>query len=103
MDVCLTMHARKRAQQRGIRSEQMRILTAFADTDVKVARSLHAMRTSRRALAEARAEGLPAAAIDRLSGIVLVESAGGALVTCAHLIGRRSGVYRRPRRKFWRS
>lgn len=104
MQIIATKHAGKRMRQRGIRNEQVLAVAQLADIDVPVGRSLHAMRMSRHAIAEAAAEGLSASEFDRLRHMVLVESADGALVTVAHLHGRKSRAYsRRDRRKFWRS
>ena len=89
-------------RQRGVRDHQVIAIANFADLDVRVSRHLHAMRLSRRALAEAASEGLSRQQMDQLRRLAIVEAADGSLVTVVHLHGRKSKAYRRrDRRNFW--
>ena len=98
-----TKHAGVRMRQRGVRDYQVLAIANLADLEVRVGRHLHAMRLSPCALAEAASEGLSQQQMDQLRRLVIVEAADGALVTVAHLHGRKSKAYRRrDRRKFWR-
>jgi hypothetical protein len=102
MQIHLSQHAQVRMRQRGMRDAEIAAICQFADIDVPVARNLYAMRLSRQAEFEARAAGVPARLIQRLIGLVAVESGDGTLVTCAHLHGRGASFYRRrDSRKFW--
>lgn len=97
-----TQHAKRRMQQRGMRPRDVALVSRLADTEVAVGRGLSALSLSREAFWEALADGVPADALARITGSVLVTADDGALVTCAHSYGARKGSYaRRDRRKFW--
>lgn len=103
MDFHMTQHVSLRARQRGVTNARLHMAVLLADCSGMVGRSLLAVRVSRDALLAAREEGWPPHDLDRLKRLVVVESADGALVTCAHLHGRKSrGYTRSQRRKFWR-
>ena len=99
-----TKHATVRMQQRGFCHQQVARLVDFADLYTPVGRALGALRVSRSALAEAVADGmLRQADADRLSRRAVVMAEDGAIVTLAHLCGRKSASYeRRDRRAYWR-
>ena len=103
MSYFITKHANKRRQQRGFRSADLANLFSLADLDVPVSKGACAIRMSRSALAEALADGLRPAAAERLTRGVMVLADDGAVVTMAHLHGRKSKSYtRRDRRPFWK-
>lgn len=99
-----TKHATARMQQRGFGHQQVARLVDLADLYTPIGRAMGALRVSRSALAEAVAEGtLPQADADRLSRRAVVMAEDGAIVTLAHLCGRKSASYkRRDRRAHWR-
>lgn len=99
----MTDHVQQRARQRGVTDNRLQMAATLADRSGQVGRSLYALRISHDALVEAREDGWPPQELDRIKRFVLVESADGALVTCAHLHGRKSRAYGlRQRRKFWK-
>lgn len=97
----LTLHAKVRANQRGVSDRRLLSLLVIADIAVPVGRDLHAHRVSRGALAEAIAEGLSPSDADRLSNIAVVEADNGAIVTVAPVHGRKGRHYRRRSRRHW--
>lgn len=104
IDLAMTQHATRRAQQRSIRRVQIEQLFLLSDISSRVDRNLGALRMSRTALKEALADGLPPAQADRLAGRTLVLADDGAIVTLTHLHGSKSGSYRRrDRRAYWKS
>jgi hypothetical protein len=99
----LTRHAERRCQQRGFRSVQLTAFREIADLCVPVGRGLSALRCSRDALREAVSDGMAPADADRFAGRVMILADDGAVVTVAHLHGRKAWTYRRrDRRPFWR-
>lgn len=104
IDLAMTRHATRRAQQRAINRLQIEQLFLLSDMSSRVDRHLGALRLSRGALTEALADGMPPAQADRLAGRTLVLADDGAIVTLAHLHGSKSGAYRRrDRRAYWKS
>ena len=98
-----TKHATTRSQQRGFGRDQVERLIELADLVTPVSRGAAALRVSRSAIAEAVAEGLCSKAAARLAGRVAVLADDGAIVTVAHLCGRKAKAYkRRDRRPFWK-
>ena len=94
-----TKHAVTRSQQRGFGRMQVETLCQLADLFTPVARGADAFRVSRKALAEAVAEGLCRKDADRLSGRVAVVADDGSIVTLAHLAGRKARAYKRRDRR----
>jgi hypothetical protein len=104
MLMSLTEHARIRINQRGIHSADLDTFMHLADIARPVDRGLTVHRISRQALAAARGEGMAATLLERIGSLALIEASDGAIVTCAHIHGRKSQAYRqRDRRKFWRN
>ena len=104
INLAMTRHATRRAQQRSIKRSQIEQIFLLSDMSSQVDRHLGALRLSRGALKEAVADGMPPAQADRLAGRTLVLADDGAIVTLAHLYGSKSGAYRRrDRRPYWKS
>ena len=98
-----TKHSEARIRQRGLRASQVQRLVELADLDVSVGPNATAIRLSRKASAEAIADGLSPAVIEKLTGKAVVLADDGAIITVAHLYGRKSSSYtRRDRRAYWR-
>jgi hypothetical protein len=103
LPLTLTQHASRRAQQRAMRHDQIEQMFLLSDLVTPVNKNVCALRVSRTALAEAIADGLAPAEAQRLSGRTMLLADDGAVVTLAHLHGRRARAYRqRDRRPYWK-
>lgn len=103
MTLSFSKHAMVRMQQRGMRVRDITLASSLFDAEMPVGRGLSALRLSRGALLEARANGIPAKAIARISRAVLLAADDGTLVTCLRPHGPRASNYsRRDRRNYWK-
>lgn len=83
LETMLTRHASARMQQRGIAAREVRDLLAFG-RDVHDRHGGIVVVFDRQARRDASRAGVPAARLDRLAGVYLVEVGGGAIATVGH-------------------
>lgn len=88
MDLVMSRHAERRAQQRGISRDEIEALVSWG-RPVPVGGGASSYTLTRAMAAGLAAEGVPAAAIERLPLRVVVVAGDGRVVTVAVL--RRSG------------
>ena len=88
-------HARRRAQQRGVRSADLVLLLFGADREAPVGDGCVAHSISRNCQRELLAEGYPSSIVDRAARIAVVESQDGEIMTVLRPRGFRGKRYRK--------
>lgn len=93
-DAWITIHAGKRARQRGISEAVLALVTDQADRETPVGRHCVALTLSRKRQERLCRQGADPLAVERATGVAVVVGAAGRIVTVLHLSGRRSRPYR---------
>jgi hypothetical protein len=94
----LTRHAELRMRQRGFTLDMVKTVISASDRAKSVGNGRTALTLTRHALADMRADGIPAAVIDSARRCVIIVAEDETVVTVAkNLDGRRGRPYRRGR------
>jgi hypothetical protein len=101
MEHSLTGHARKRAQQRGIRLDVIDFVIQHADVDLEAGDGCRSLRISKRGLAMLGGDCTSLALSERAANVVVLVAADGDVVTVMHDCNSQGRRYRRqyPTRK----
>lgn len=91
----LSIHATKRARQRGIKNAAVSLLLDYADRETPIGSGCTSLTLSRRHAVRLRKQGIESALVDQATEIALVLGRSGRVVTMMHLFGRQAKRYRR--------
>ena len=94
-DARFSNHARQQMRRRGVREVDLVLLLFGADCETPVGGGCVALSISRRRRRELLADGYSRISLDRASGIAVVQSADGEIVTVLRPSGVRGRRYRK--------
>ena len=96
MEYCLSAHAQKRAQQRGIRSTVVDFVLRHADVELEAGNNCRSVRISRSKLKKLRGAGASAVEVERATSVIVIVSGdSNDVITVMHDCNSRSRRYRR--------
>jgi hypothetical protein len=98
-DWAMSVHARIRSQQRGIRATIIGLILHEHDVSIPCGDGCRSISVSRRTLIRLTTEGLSPQLVDKVDGVTLViDERARAVITVLHQSGRAGRHYRRSRR-----